>query len=138
MSQLVLTLELPDDIYERVQRTAKGMKQPMEQALATIVRAATPSLEKVPLEYRAELEALEDIGDDLLWQAAEECLTPAKQRRMETLLDKNEQGDLTKRERLALTGLRSEADRLTLRRAYASLLLRYRGHPIPNLPDSRS
>jgi hypothetical protein len=138
MSQLVLTLELPEDIYERVRRTAKGMKQPVEQALATIVRAATPSLEKVPLEYRAELETLEELGDDELWQAAEECLTPAKQRRLEVLLDKHEQGNLTNRERQALTGLRSEADRLTLRRAYATLLLKYRGHRIPNLTDSRS
>jgi hypothetical protein len=41
----VLVLELPDDIYERVRRAAKGMKQPVEKALVNIVRAATPSLE---------------------------------------------------------------------------------------------
>jgi hypothetical protein len=63
MSQLVLKLELPDDISERVIRAAKGMKQPVEQALVTIVRAATPSLAKVPLEFRADLETLEDLGD---------------------------------------------------------------------------
>jgi hypothetical protein len=35
---------------------------------------------------------------------------------------------LSNRERQTLIGLRSEADRLTLRRAYACLLLKYRGH----------
>ena len=57
MSHPVLTLELPEDVYERVRRAAKGMNQPMEKALVNIVRAATPSLEKVPAEYRAELKA---------------------------------------------------------------------------------
>ena len=56
MSHPVLTLELPEDVYERVRRAAKGMNQPVEKALVNIVRAATPSLEKVPAEYRAELE----------------------------------------------------------------------------------
>ena len=51
MSHPVLTLELPEDVYERVSRAAKGMNQPVEKALVDIVRAATPSLEKVPAEY---------------------------------------------------------------------------------------
>ena len=68
MSHPVLTLELPDDVYERVRRAAKGMNQPVEKALVDIVRAATPSLEKVPAEYRAELEAMEDLGDEELWE----------------------------------------------------------------------
>jgi hypothetical protein len=137
MSQPVLTLELPEDVYERVRRTAKGMKQPVEQALVAIVKAATPSLAKVPLEYRAALEALEDLGSDELWQAAEGRLSLAKQRRLEALLDKNKQGELSNRERQALSGLRSEGDRLTLRRAYACLLLKYRGHRIPSLMEWR-
>ena len=66
MSHSVVTLELPEDVYERVRRAAKGMNQPVEKALVDIVRAATPSLGKVPLEYRAELEAMEDLGDEEL------------------------------------------------------------------------
>jgi hypothetical protein len=135
MSQLVLTLELPDDLSERVRRTAQGMKQPVEQALVAIVRAATPSLAKVPHEFRAELESLEVLDDDALVRTAEEHLAPAKQRRLETLLDKNKRGKNTQRERQALTTLRSEANRLTLRRVYAFLLLKYRGHRIPSLAE---
>ena len=71
MSQPVLNLKLPEDVYERVRRAAKGMNQPVEKALVNIVRAATPSLEKVPAEYRAELEAMEDLGDEELWRISE-------------------------------------------------------------------
>jgi hypothetical protein len=135
MSQPVLTLELPDEIYERVRRAAKGMKQPVEKALVSIVRAATPSLEKVPPEYRPDLEAMEDLSDDELWAIAKSRLTPAKQRRLATLLDRNQRARLTERERQVLLRLRGEADRLMLRRSYAYLLLKYRGHRIPGLGD---
>jgi hypothetical protein len=82
MSHPVLTLELPEDIYERVRRAAKGMNQPLEQALVNIVRAATPSLEKVPAEFRAELEAMEDLGDEDLWRILRSRPEPAQQRRL--------------------------------------------------------
>jgi hypothetical protein len=131
MTQSVLTLELPEDIYERLRRAAKGMNRPMEKALVDIVRAATPSLEKVPLEYRAELDAMEDSGDAALLKIAKSSLGPAKQRRMERLLEKNQRGASTDRERQMLTELRAEGDRLLLKRSYAILLLKYRGHSLP-------
>jgi hypothetical protein len=135
MSRPVLTLELPEEVYERVRRAAKEMKQPVEKALVSIVRAATPSLEKVPPEYRAALEALEDLSDDDLWKVSERRWTPAKQRRMAELLERNRRGKLADREIQALTKLRAEADRLMLERSYAFLLLKYRGHRIPSLAD---
>jgi len=138
MSQPLLTLKLPDDVYERVRRAAKGMRQPVEQALASIVAAATPSLEKVPSAYRAELEALEDLGDDELWKTADDQLPPAKERRLNRLLEKNRRAELTDRERQELTGLRTDADRLMLRRSYAYLLLKYRGHRIPHVEGMNS
>ncbi len=107
MSQPALSLELPEDLYERMRRAAKGMKQPVETALVNIVKAATPSLEKVPIEYRAELEAMEDQGDEELWKVADQVATPAKQRRLANLLDKNQSGKLTDREHQALRDLRA-------------------------------
>jgi hypothetical protein len=135
MGRPVLTLELPEDIYESVRRAAKGMNQPVEKALVNIVRAATPSLEKVPAEYRAELEAMEDLGDEELWRISRSGPAPAKQRRLERLLHKNEQGELTDRERQALGELRGEGNRLMLQRSYAALLLKYRGHRVPKIED---
>jgi hypothetical protein len=135
MSQPVLTLELPEDVYERLRRAAKGMNQPMEKALVNIVRAAATSLEKVPREYRAELEAMEDLGDEDLQRIAQSRPPPAKQRRLDSLLEKNQRGKLTDRERLVLHELRADGDRLMLQRSYASLLLKYRGHPLQKFED---
>ena len=104
----------------------------MEKTLVNIVRAATPSLERVPAEYRAELEGLEDLGDEELWKIVRSRPAPARQRRLERLLVKNERGELTDRERRALDELRSDGDRRMLQRSYAALLLKYRGHRVPN------
>jgi hypothetical protein len=132
MGHPALTLELPEELYERVRRTAKGMKQPMEIALANIVKAATPTLEKVPLEYRAELEAMEGFSDQTLWEVTRSSLPEGTQRRMTRLLDKNQRTELTDQDRQALADLRVVADRLMLKRSYAYLLLKYRGRQIPH------
>jgi hypothetical protein len=135
MGRPVLTLELPEDVYERVSRAAKGMNQPVETALVNIVRAATPSLERVPADYRAELEAMEDLGDEELLRITRSRPAPAQQRRLQRLLKKNQAGELTDREQHALRSLRAEGDRLMLRRSYAALLLKYCGHRVPNIGD---
>ncbi len=138
MSQAVLTLELPAEVYDHLRRAAKGMRQPVETALVNIVKAATPSLEKVPPAYRAELEAMEDLPDDALWKAARRTVRPVQERELARLLDKNQRTQLTERERRRLDNLRSTADRVMLRRSYAYLLLKYRGHPhaSPCLPSA--
>jgi hypothetical protein len=131
----VLTLELPEDVYERLRRAAKGMNLPVEKALVSIVRAAIPSLAKVPSEYRAQLEAMEDLGEEELRRISGSRLVPAKQRRLENLLDKNQCGELTDRARQGLALLRAEVDRLMLRQSYACLLLKYRGHRLASFGD---
>src|SRR6185503_17387116 len=113
---------------------AEGMKRPVERVLASIVKGATPSLEKVPVEYRAELESLETLGDDKLWKVAESARSAERQRRTARLLLKPH-GALTAPERETRARLRNEADRLTLHKSYAYLLLKYRGHRIPGPPE---
>jgi hypothetical protein len=93
---------------------------------AARVQAAIPSLEKVPAQYRGELEAMEDLGEKALWRISRARLAPAKQRRVERLLDKNRRGELTDQERRSLKELRTDGDRMMLQRSYAVLLLKYR------------
>jgi hypothetical protein len=137
MSRQAITVELPDDLYQHVKRAAQGMKRPVERALVSIVKAATPSLEKVPVQYRAELESLETLADADLWKVAESRVSTEDQRRLAQLLRKSQSRGLTEREQQLLDRLRNEADRLTLRKAYAYLLLRYRGHCIPPMSEVR-
>jgi hypothetical protein len=137
MSRQAITVELPEEVYRHVKRAAEGMKRPVGLVLASIVTGATPSLEKVPAQYRSDLESMETLGDEELWKIAESRVPAERQRRFERLLEHSQSGELKEREQQTLTRLRNEADRLILRKSYAYLLLKYRGHRIPSVADVR-
>jgi hypothetical protein len=59
----------------------------------------------------------------------------AQQRELERLLCKNQAGTLTEREQQRLDKLQREADRVMLRKARATVLLRFRGHWLPTLEE---
>ena len=131
-----LTLELPDAIYERVKRTAAAMKQPVNQALVRLIEFGLPPLD-APAEFEENLKALEALDDDALWETLKSRVSPATQRKLHQLLDKNQSGTLTERERQKLEALQHEADSVMLHKAHAALLLKWRGHRIPTLKELR-
>jgi hypothetical protein len=128
-----VVVELPEEIYKRVDRTAKGLKQPVQQALIKIVEAGLPSLAKVPPEYWPELEALEAMSDEELWEIARSEMAAAQQDRLDHLLQKNQAEGLSEAEQQELDRLHAEANRLMLQKSYAHVLLKWRGHQVPNL-----
>jgi hypothetical protein len=133
MSIHPVVVELPTDIYERVERTAKGLKQPVQQALMKIVEAGLPSLAKVPPEYQPELEAMEAMSDEELWETARSEMATGKQDRLDYLLQKNQAEVLSEVEQKELNRLHAETNRLTLQKSYAYVLLKWRGHQVPKL-----
>lgn len=94
-----------------------------------------PSLDDVPADLRKNLLILQTLNDDALWAAARSKLPPVQQTRLETLLARNSAGLLTEAEQEELAHLGEETDRLTLRKAHAYALLRWRGFPLPSLDD---
>ena len=125
-----VVVELPQGVFERVERTAKGLKQPVQQTLVKIVKAGLPSLAKVPLEHRSELEALEAMSDGELWKTAQSEIPAAQQRQLDHLVQKNQAEDLNETERRSLDQLHAEANRLMLQKSYAYVLLKWRGHQV--------
>jgi hypothetical protein len=91
----------------------------------------------LPADVEAELRALEVLNDDVLWAIARSRMNAAKQRRWRRLLEENRQGALTESERQELERLAADGDRLTLCKAHAYLLLKERGHRIPELEKRR-
>ena len=100
MSIHPVVVELPEDIYERVERTAKGLNQPVQQALIKIVEAGLPSLVKVPPEYQPELEALEAMSDEEPWEIVRSEMAAAQQDRLDHLLQKNQAEGLSEEDAL--------------------------------------
>ncbi|MFQ6057460.1 MAG: hypothetical protein ACE5MB_01095, partial [Anaerolineae bacterium] len=77
--------------------------------------------------YVPELEALEAVSDEELWEIARSEMPTAQQRKLDHLLQKNQAEGLSEAEQQELDRLHGEANRLMLRKSYAHVLLKWRG-----------
>ena len=130
-----VNLQLPQEIHERVKRLAKGIGKPIKETLLKVVETGLPAFNKVPSEYQLDLAKLEILSDAALWEVAESEMPETQQRKLSCLLRKNQAETLAPRENQELDRLRTEANRLMLRKSYAYVLLKWRGYEIPTLAD---
>jgi hypothetical protein len=123
---------LPEGIYDRLKQSAEATNRPVEELVVQSVKAGMPpSVRNLSAQYSQECLALERLSNSRLQQVARGTLPAARQRRYNLLLRKNQAGTLSEREREQLSQLGDEARRLTVRKAYAFALLKWRGRPIP-------
>lgn len=131
-----LTISLPETVYRRLQRAAEMAGKSVDEiAVRTIQDSLPPLLDAIPVRYQDELRVMEKLTDDELWQVARSVVDTKTQRRHSLLLQKNTLGSLTDQEHETLVELRVAADRLMVRKAYAYLLLKWRGYRIPSLAE---
>jgi len=92
---------------------------------------ATPPLDdNLSSPLQEELKELETLDDEALWNVAHGQLPPPRQQLYRRLLVKNSLGSITTREKETLHTLGEEARRLTLKKAHAYMLLKWRGHHV--------
>jgi hypothetical protein len=127
-----ITLQLLDEVHQRCQQGAMAARKLLEEFLVDRLMEALPPLaDEVPSSLREELSALDHLDDEALLQIAQSQLSPARQRLYSRLLTKNSQGTITAQEKNTLQALGDEARLLTLKKAHAFLVLRWRGHRVP-------
>jgi len=130
-----ITLTLPDNVLQPVQRVAQATKQSVEELLVTALQAALPSLEDLPPDVVQHLVILESLDDQTLWRVMLETVPLDQQQRLHDLLFRNQAGMLTDTEREQLDLLQQQADLVMLRKARAAVLLRFRGKRVPTLAE---
>jgi len=130
-----ITLTLPDNVLQPVQRVAQATKQSVEELLVTALQAALPSLEDLPPDVVQHLVILESLDDQTLWRVMLETVPLDQQQRLHDLLFRNQAGMLTDTEREQLDLLQQQADLVMLRKAHAAVLLRFRGKRVPTLAE---
>ena len=111
-----ITLEMPDSVFQPIERAARATKQPVETLLLNTLQASLPSLDGLPSEVRQNLESLETLDDDALWRVMLETVPPDQQQRLSELLDANQSGTIAEAERSELLSLQHQADWLPSRR----------------------
>ncbi|MBK7204373.1 hypothetical protein [Candidatus Amarolinea dominans] len=119
----LVTLELPQRIYQKAIRIARATKRPIEQVVVEWIR---PPVERTGSAQDAVLTGLESMNTAQLTQIAISTTAPKEMLRLRELLGLQEQRELTEVERREATRLVEEEDLLTLRKAKAIYLLRQR------------
>ncbi|MBI3958550.1 MAG: hypothetical protein HY328_07050 [Chloroflexi bacterium] len=134
MSQTVV-LNLPDETIVRYAWGAAAARKPLEEFLADRLNEAAPVL--VDLHTRpfdADLDELNRVSDDNLWSIARQRLSDSEQEQYDVLLEKNQLAVLPPHEQAVLQRLGNRARHLTLRKAHAFMILKWRGYKLPS-PD---
>jgi hypothetical protein len=131
----VITLNVPDNIFQHLERSARATNQPVEELLLMTLRATLPPLDGLPPEAARNLEELELLDDQALERVMSETVPPGQQRRIEELLALSRAAAFGEVERGQLRELQSQADLVMLRKARAAALLRFRGKRPPTLAE---
>lgn len=125
-------LDVPENLYRRLEQTAQAMARPLQEVMLQALQMGSPPMwEDAPPEFQVELAAMDRMNDSTLWRIARSRKTPAEMTRYDELLERNQDGLLTDSERIELQALRKESERFMLRKAQAAALLKWRGHHIP-------
>jgi hypothetical protein len=129
-----ITIELPEETMRRYRRGASAARKDLEHfVVERLNENAPPTADDLPQPLSKEFQAMEAKNDKALLKIAESRMPIAHQRRYNRLLSANSQGRISPGEQAKLHVLGEQARRLTLRKAHAYLLLKWRGHSVPSL-----
>lgn len=132
MTLQTINIQLPDTIYQRLQRMADAINKPLEEVVfQTIQGNLPPSLDDLSPDLRTLVAEMQRLGDEELWAIAHNPLPPQQWRRHQHLLHKTEAETLSSAEQRELEELRAVTDQFVIRRSYPLALLKWRGHTLP-------
>lgn len=125
-----VSVQIPERIFQRLQRIAEATYRPVEEVLATTVSVALPQSPSLPPDLADDLAAMTMFSDEALWAATESILAPAQRRRLNQLSHAGGHRPLSVAESAELAYLVDLYDRAVLRRARALSILAHRGYAV--------
>ena len=121
---------------QRLQRFTALSRRTLESVVLQTLDANVPSFpENLPETMREIWFALEKLDDEALLRIARSTINQQHQEQYSLLLEKNRLDTLTASEQTLLEKLYFEANQYMLRKAYANVLLKWRGHQLPTLAE---
>jgi hypothetical protein len=139
MATETMTIQVPEVLYRRLERLAALTHRPLESLVVQTLSSSIPPLpDDLPPPAREALTALEGLNDDALWQVIRGTFPDDHYEQLVELRERYRAGTLLPDEQAFFDRLMQEADLLTLRKAYAAVLLKWRGHRLPSLADLSS
>ena len=133
-----ITIHLPDGLYHRLERLASLTQQPLEGLIVKTLSSSLPPLpDDLAPALRDALMALETLSDDELQQVVNASMPASGSMSiLPRSVKSGANGPSHRDEQTELDTLMQDADMLALKKAYAAVLLKWRGQPLPStIPD---
>lgn len=134
-----ITITLPDNLYDKLKRTAELIDEPLETFVAqSLTQSLPPFVEEIPEEYQVDVYRLLQMNSTELQAEVRRVFPQERWAEYESLLERKKDAALSGPEQVRLDALRREANVLMFRKGYATVLIKRRGYQIPdvaNLPQ---
>lgn len=136
MSSGMIHVAVPQMLYQRLERLAQLSGRSLESLVAQTLTASIPPIpDDLPIQSREALQSLEQSSDDELWSTLSQKASEISVDQWEQLRARERSGIISTQELTLLNQLRENADLLTLKKAYAAIILKWRGYRIPSLAE---
>ena len=130
MTKHPVTLDLPEELYARVERRAAQTRRSVADAVLDVLASAIPASDALPADLAETVASLALLDDAALWRAARSHLDAAAAARLEDLHLKRQGEGLTEAEAAEVARLVRQYERFMLVRAQAAALLKQRGQDV--------
>lgn len=133
MTEQVVTLSLPESVYEQIRRAAEKSHRPIHEVLVEAVSAAAPVVDTPQPTLRSALAQMTYLNDAALWQAARATMTLDQRERLAELHTAQQRRALAPEEQAEEQALLALYRETLLVRAQAAVLLKQRGYDVSDL-----
>jgi len=130
MTAAVISINIPQALYQRLVTAAERLQKPIERVLVETLQISLPLDDDIPPTIRQEINQLVYLDDNTLQQVAYSQMNLLDQQHLDDLLDTQGMRPLTVPELQQLETLRLEYGRVLVRKARAFALLAERGKPL--------
>lgn len=130
MSAKTITLDIPNHLYEQIERVAEKRHRTINDLLVEAVTAVAPVIDNDSAAMRSAFAQLAYLNDAALWQAARASMNATQRERLASLHDKAQREGLSDNEQNEEAALLKLYRETLLLRAQAALLLKERNYDV--------
>ena len=129
-------ISLPEQLYRQVEKQAgqlhRSVDEWVEETLKREITSPVAVEEDLPPWLKAELQAMGQLSDAVLWAVARSTMPSLEREELATLNEVGQEGALPPEQEERQRVLLNAYNETILRRAHAALLLQTRGYDISN------
>lgn len=138
MSNQLVTIDLPEDIYKQYKQLAEVKKRTVEAEILEAVAKAAPAKDKLPSDLEQLVSQLVFLDDPALMRLAKSTFAKKDAAKIDSLQYREQNEGLNEAEKEKLASLMKKLSRWFVLRNEALGLLLQRGHPASEFALIRS